>query len=441
MKFIDLFAGLGGFHLGLSELQHECVFASEIDQELRSLYFENFGLRANGDIKLITTDQIPSHDILCAGFPCQPFSKAGFQEGMEDMQRGTLFHDIARILRYHKPKYFILENVPNLKSHDQGRTWKIIIDVLQNDLQYSVCSRKLSPHQFGIPQIRERIFIVGSKTGLDDFTWPEEQKKQNPNIRAILDKQPVDAKFLPERERQCLDVWQEFLDRIPKSAKLPSFPIWTMEFGATYPYENLAPFYHKRIELDQCLGAFGKSLYGMAKRDQIEHLPKYARDKQKTKEFPRWKKTFIRQNRELYSKYKNEITPLLPAIQKMPPSWQKFEWNCQGATRKLDQLVIQFRSSGIRVKRPNYSPSLVASTSTQIPIIGWEKRYITKREGARLQSLNGIELPASETSAFKALGNAVNAQLIKLIAARLISEKRAFETKKLLPIESVNTFT
>jgi len=323
MKFIDLFAGLGGFHLGLSELNHDCVFASEIDQELQKLYEENFGMKAAGDIKGISAGRIPAHDILCAGFPCQPFSKAGFQEGMEDAQRGTLFHDITRILRYHQPKYFILENVPNLKSHDNGRTWKIILDVLENDLQYAVTTRKLSPHQFGIPQIRERIFIVGFKTGLEDFEWPKENATDNSDIRTVLDEWPVDAKLLPEREQHCLDVWQEFLDRIPQSAKLPSFPIWTMEFGATYPYEGLAPAHHTRLQLNQFLGAFGRSLHGMAKGDQIERLPKYARDKQKSKEFPRWKKTFIRQNREFYSKYKNEIDPLLPTIQKMPPSWQK----------------------------------------------------------------------------------------------------------------------
>lgn len=420
MKFIDLFAGLGGFHLGLSELGHECVFASEIDSELQRLYLKNYGIKAVGDIKTVPACHIPSHDILCAGFPCQPFSKAGFQEGMEDIQRGTLFHDITRILRYHKPSYFILENVPNLKSHDEGRTWEIILNTLKNDLKYSVTTRKLSPHQFGIPQIRERIFIVGAKNGLNHFSWPNVVSTNNLDIRTILDELPKDTKLLPDREQRCLDIWQEFLNRIPSSAKIPSFPIWTMEFGATYPYQDLAPVHYSRVELNNYLGAFGHSLHGMVKRDQIERLPKYARNKQESKEFPRWKKTYIRQNREFYAKYKEEVDPLLGTIQRLPPSWQKFEWNCQGEVRDINQLIIQFRGSGIRVKKTNYSPSLIASSTTQIPIIGWERRYITKREGARLQSLENINLPKSEKKAFKALGNAVNAKIVRLICENLI---------------------
>lgn len=423
MKFIDLFAGLGGFHVGLENLGHECVFASELDNELRGLYLKNYNLDAEGDIQKIDEKEIPRHDILCAGFPCQPFSKAGSQEGMNDQARGTLFHDIVRILRYHKPKYFILENVPNLKSHDDGNTWKTMIDILTNDLKYDVDAKKLSPHQFGIPQIRERIFIVGSIKGLKNFKWPKESNSVT-DIRSILEVNPASAKLLPDRENNCLDIWQEFLNRIPKSAKLPSFPIWSMEFGATYPFEGKAPYYFTHKELDDSLGQFGCSLHGMSKSSQLERLPKYARESQKNKEFPSWKKNYIRQNREFYLNYKDEIDPLLPEIQKMPPSWQKFEWNCQGEERDLNKLVIQFRGSGIRVKRTNYSPALVASTSTQIPIIGWERRYITKSEASKLQSLDGIALPNSEASSFKALGNAVNATIIEKIAENLIPKSR-----------------
>lgn len=419
MKFIDLFAGIGGFHVGLSKLGHECVFASEISKDLQRLYSKNFNIEVNGDIQKIDVEHIPKHDILCAGFPCQPFSKAGSQEGMNDIVRGNLFQDIARILDYHKPQYFILENVPNLKSHDNRNTWKTIIDVLQNHLGYSVQSENLSPHQFGVPQIRDRIFIVGSLNGLEHFEWPSTSESVT-NIRSILAYNSKDAKKLPERENNCLDIWQEFLNRIPKSAKLPSFPIWSMEFGATYPFEKKAPFHLQKSELEMYLGEFGASLNGMNKSCQLERLPNYSRGKQKKGEFPTWKKNYIRQNRAFFEMYKKELAPLLSELQKMPPSWQKFEWNCQGEVRDLNQLIIQFRGSGIRVKRSNYSPALVASTSTQIPIIGWDRRYLSKFEAAKLQSLDEIELPALDGPAFKALGNAVNAKIVERIAANLI---------------------
>ena len=115
MNYIDLFAGLGGFHVGLERLGHKCVFASEIDRNLSDLYETNFNLRVAGDIRKIALKDIPKHDILCAGFPCQSFSQAGNRLGLKD-NRGSLFYEIVRILEYHKPKFFILENVPILKS-------------------------------------------------------------------------------------------------------------------------------------------------------------------------------------------------------------------------------------------------------------------------------------------------------------------------------------
>lgn len=420
MRFIDLFAGLGGFHKALSDLGHNCVFASEIDEELQQIYKLNFKTEIQGDIRKIKEKDIPAHDILCAGFPCQPFSKAGIQEGLDDLDRGNLFYDISRILKYHKPSYFILENVPNIISHDGGRTWGIILNILEDKLGYNCDYKKLSPHQFGIPQIRERVFIVGSKKGLKDFEWPLVSKDFEPDISSILES-GANAKKVPEREMECLLLWQKFLDLIPESSKLPSFPIWSMEFGASYPFEGVIPFNCSSKLLNNCLGQFGESLYGMSHQNQLERIPKYARNKEKQNRFPKWKQNFIRQNREFYQKNKSFIEPLIPYFMKLPPSWQKFEWNCQGEEREIFNLIIQFRASGIRVKRRNFSPSLVSSTTTQIPIVGWEKRYITAIEGARLQSLEGLILPENG-KAFKALGNAVNATIAKLIAKNLIGK-------------------
>ena len=241
MKFIDLFAGLGGFNLALSQEGHECVFASEIDEGLRDIYFKNHGLLPHGDIKSIKAKEVPEHDILCGGFPCQPFSKAGEQNGFKDEKSGDLFYHIIKILRVRKPTFIMLENVANFERHDDGRTWRVAKKIL-TDIGYEVDIRKLSPHWFGIPQIRERVFIVGSRIGLSHFKWPEKQMFQDISISSVLDTYPADARYLSEQVTRCIDAWQLFLDMYPDNMQLPSFPIWSMEFGATYPFEEETPW-------------------------------------------------------------------------------------------------------------------------------------------------------------------------------------------------------
>ena len=164
IKFIDLFAGIGGFRLGLESIGAKCVFSSEIDEHAISMYETNFHENSKCDITTLDPATIPDFDILCAGFPCQAFSISGKQKGFEDATRGTLFFDICRILNEKKPPYFILENVKNLETHDKGNTLYVMLREL-NSLGYSVSYKVLNAKDFGTPQNRERIILVGSRDG------------------------------------------------------------------------------------------------------------------------------------------------------------------------------------------------------------------------------------------------------------------------------------
>lgn len=431
MNFIDLFAGLGGFHVALNELDHSCVFACEKDKTLRTLYEENFHIPCYGDIKKINENEIPAHDILCAGFPCQPFSKAGKQLGLEDLGRGDLIFDILRILKHHKPKFFILENVPNLKKHDREKTWEFVQKSLV-ELGYDVKEEILSPHQFGVPQIRNRIYIVGSFGigSLRDFSFPKPNCNIETDIKTVLDSKPQEAKMLNEKQVDCLNLWQRIISSIPITTKLPSFPIWAMEIGANYPINDVAPYNLSQDQLNNFNGAFGKPLKGLTKEEQLNCLPNYARYDEER--FPLWKKKFITDIRSYLLSCPLEVIDLFMQLEQYPSSWQKLEWNCLDGVRNIFNYIIQFRASGIRVKRTNHSPALVL-TSTQIPIIGWELRYITLKEASRLQQLHNIKIPILPTQAFRALGNAVNVKTVKVVAAALI-EKAQYEPVHLLAV-------
>jgi len=421
MRFVDLFAGLGGFHLALRELGHTCVFACEIDETLRVIYEKNFGIRPAGDIRKLDLDDIPPHDILCAGFPCQPFSKAGSQQGLKDQELGILYRYILRIARYHKPKYILLENVPNLLKHNDGKTWETLKKFFRA-AGYYIDAKRLSPHNFGIPQIRERIYIVGSRQPLDKFSWPEPGNISKPlSLRDILEKKPRDARKLSKKVRDCLEVWQKFLDKAPKGEKLPH-PLWSMEFGATYAYENATPASLSLSALRHYKGSHGQSLRkAKSKDDALNMLPSHARAKRKR--FPEWKIRFIKKNREFYRRNKNWIDPWIPKIRAFPSSFQKLEWNCLDGRRNLKRYVVQLRASGVRVKRPTTSPSLVAMTATQVPIITWESRYMTPKECKKLQSMEELEhLPESPDKAYGALGNAVNVKVVQKVAEALVGQ-------------------
>ncbi len=446
LRFIDLFAGLGGFHFALSELGHECVFASELREDLRKLYTINFpGTRIEGDITKIKPKDIPAHDILCAGFPCQPFSQAGKRQGFNDEKdRGNLFTYICKILEYHHPQYVFLENVSNLKGHDGGNTWRTIRQML-DDLNYDVVEPAiLSPHEWGIPQHRRRIYIVCRYRPYGDlsyFKYPTPPQNRKSDIRQIIDENDTDYIKLKKESREQLALWQEFIDQtIAHNQKIPRFPIWAMEFGADYEYKDKAPAFQSLKDLKGKHGHLGRPIDGYGKAQCLGLLPIYAQT-DKTEVFPEWKIRYIGQNREFYQRNKKWLDKWIEKVQHFENSHLKLEWNCgDEAAPTLEDKIIQFRASGIRVKLPTFSPALNL-VGTQIPIFPWVKlpkeslqpeepdhgRYMTRKEASLLQGMKRLKFgnkdySLSVTRSFEALGNAVNVTIVKHIAKNLIRE-------------------
>ena len=431
MRFIDLFAGLGGFRLALERFGHECVFASEIDDQLREIYDQNFpaGPPAHGDIRL-AKHEVPPHDVLCAGFPCQPFSKSGAQAGMSDPTSGTLFHEILEILEAHLPSFVVLENVGNFERHDGGRTWKVVKSSLK-ELGYDVRGTEhvasggdglLSPHHLGFPHHRERFFAVAALDGLPARPFPPRNRQASTSMASVvqgeneLSAQDWAETRVTDQHRRCIDHWNKFLAALPEE-KLPSFPIWGDEFDAEYTYDGGTPWAEAQAAAN---GVSLPSNGASPAWEDLDLLPSYARTKTDT--FPPWKVQFIRSNRAWLSKIQDELpTDWVSGLQDFPPSLRKLEWNCQGEERDLWKHILQFRPSGLRVKRYRSSPSLVAMTSTQIPILGPERRHLSRVEGLRLQGFpDDFRVPASKDATFKALGNAVHVEVVQRIATRLL---------------------
>lgn len=244
IRFIDLFCGIGGFRIAFEEacdnngIMSECVFSSDIDKFCQTSYEANFGEKPHGDITTVEEQDVPNHDILFAGFPCQPFSIIGKMKGMNDT-RGTLFFDIARIIKEKRPKAFILENVKQLVGHDKGKTLKTILKTLK-DLGYYVQYSVLNALDFGLPQKRERIVIVGHQDPIL-FTFPEPIKPYKP-LSEILERK-VDEKhfasdYIREKRKQSHkssyypSIWHE-----NKSGNICSYPYsCALRSGASYNY-------------------------------------------------------------------------------------------------------------------------------------------------------------------------------------------------------------
>lgn len=393
--FIDLFAGIGGFHGAMSALGGRCVYAVEIDEAAASVYQRNWGINPHGDVTSDANDdevRVPAHDVLCAGFPCQPFSKSGAQFGMEET-RGTLFWNILRIIEVRKPAVVLLENVRNLAGPRHQHEWQVIIETLRKQgYRVSETPAIFSPHLLapelgGRPQVRERIFITATRlpdgggfdleadpvvtnrpvAGWDPQTW---------DLSADLPLELRDAIpgcELSDAERLWIDAWDDFVTLMWEERggrRLPGFPLWADAWVHT-----------KDLDLVRVYSE------------------------------PKWKADYLVKNAEFYTAHKKTIDKWARKwgvyTDKFPPSRRKLEWQAQD-TPSLWDTVMHFRPSGIRAKRATYLPALVAITQTSI--IGSKKRRLSPREAARLQGLpEWFDFGEQANAAtYKQLGNGVS---------------------------------
>lgn len=246
IRYIDLFCGIGGFRYAANSafeklgLNGECVFSSDIDKFVQESYAANFSEKPVGDITKINAKEIPNFDLLFGGFPCQAFSICGLQKGFADNTRGTLFFDIARIIKEKQPQAFVLENVKNLASHDNGNTLKTILSVLRDELDYHVDYHLLNALDFGLPQKRERIVIIGSKKPFE-MKWEfniEERKTLNDILEKDIDKKYYASVEITAKRKsmhtanEYPSIWHE-----NKSGNISSYPYsCALRAGASYNY-------------------------------------------------------------------------------------------------------------------------------------------------------------------------------------------------------------
>jgi len=379
IKYIDLFCGIGGFHIAMDSLpqfESECVFASDINKNCINVYSTNHSLKPVGDINLFM-DNIPDHDILFAGFPCQPFSNAGKKLAQDD-PRGILFDNITGILSTSKPKIAILENVKHIKKVSNGKVFEYIIKQL-NNIGYSVFITEISPMDIGVPQNRERVIFIVIR---NDYYSPELKDTiiKNINInkdsersvsRNILESSPDKKYSISDELILLFNAWDEFITIAGNINEIISPVIIT--YFTEIPNEN------------------NKN----------------------------WKNSYIKKNNEYYNKHKKLLDSWLSKYSEILTKkviYGKLEWQV-GGIRKNDSIwnyYIQMRQSGIRVKKTDSFPSLVAIVQTSI--IGPHKRYLTPRECARLQSVpDTFKFNHSDNEIYKQLGNSVNIDVIKVV--------------------------
>lgn len=571
VRLVDLCAGLGGFHRGVSLALDDSpwgpaklVFASELDDALRETYVANFPevasqlshqfpkdqvenlrqasadealahaldlysgedtvRRIPGDLSAFVLPEtrelrrwredgpplIPAHEILCAGFPCQPFSKSGAQLGFDDL-RGTVFNLISIVAERHSPDLIILENVGNFERHDSGNTWHRVRSILE-DIGYSITATRhkgtggedatglLSPHHLGFAHHRERFFIVARHRAADiqipslrqrrvfpvrpssaaartaaDASASAELESVVRDTWRVADTSTLQAAQVTQDQWVAISHWNELLvmlhdvdeatGRPEFRANMPSFPIWGFELDPWqwYPIEDnpseVLVDDPGRFR-DECLASARESvarrtrnrvdLYQFPPGGErgfladhpltesqaarwIDSLPGYAGARQR---WPLWKRRFLAQNRNWALKLWATLDPLElrswldRLVSKVPAaSHQKLEWNCKGEPLDLTKHILQFRPSGLRVKRFRHVPALVAMTTTQIPIVprlcpeepklgveGSHGRHLLPEEALQLQGFPANwHLPDGREAAARALGNAVHCGVVRAV--------------------------
>ena len=397
--FVDLFSGIGGFHAALGALGGTCVYASEIDADAALIYQRNWGITPSGDITQAANEirmDVPDHDILTGGFPCQPFSKSGKQLGMEEA-RGTLFWNIARIIEVRRPRLVLLENVRNIAGPRHTHEWEVIINTLRS-LGYRVSSQPLvvSPHRIhphfgGRPQVRERVLIAATldisfhghlaeepgPLDLDPVTSGWDPVNWNLKRDLPLSKPAgsgATSLSLGETEVRWVEAWNDFvllMKKRLKGASLPGFPIWA---------DDWVPIHSLKIP----------------------------------KGTPAWKENFLKKNSLFYTEHRRSLDAWKKRwnnLDDFPPSRRKLEWQAQDAP-DLWSTIMHFRPSGIRAKKATYVPAMVAITQTSV--IGAQKRKLSVREGARLQGLPEWFdfLTQPPALSYKQLGNGVNVGVV-----------------------------
>ena len=380
-KYIDLFCGIGGFHQVLNNLGCKCVFASDIDKNCREVYNLNHNLLPEGDITKIDINKLEDFDILCAGFPCQAFSNAGKKKTFDD-ERGLLFDEIIKIVKMKKPKFLFLENVKHILKVGDGE----VIDYIKEQLDkynYKLQLMNMSPHNYGIPQQRERIFFICVRKDiyLNDIEL-KYKKKDDIIFENFLDNiNSIDKKYFIDGDiLKCLNVWEEMI---------------------------------KEFEIDEKITPtiMANEFYKIYTDEEFDNLPK-------------WKRDYITKNKPLYNKYKDKwdkwYTKNKDILTKRE-IYGKLEWQV-GKIKPNDSIFnyfIQIRQSGIRVKKAKYFPTLVAIS--QIPIYGKEKRYITPKECLRLQSFPDNFKLLDDRKSYKQLGNSVNVENVRNIIESTLS--------------------
>ena len=414
--FVDLFCGIGGFHQAMASLGGKCVFACDINEFCRKVYEENY--KTEGDDLIIASDikkvakenNLPQFDVLCGGFPCQTFSKAGKQNGFKVVEnengetddRGQLFFRIVDILQNHPEcNYVVLENVRNLA--DKKNDWKIVCDELKA-LGFVITEEPIieSPHKFGIPQVRERVYILGVKeAAIKTEALREEGKitRDMLNIDSHYEACPkncvpmllddvVDPKYyVPDELVAVLDIWEEFLQNVEGVKS----PFWLHKAG---------------------LGIYDDEQY---KNDPVIGY----------QDMPDWKKEMVWRTRVMYNNNHEFIDDWAKRHKMTERSLihQKFEWNASRDCTTIKQGITQFRQSGVRVKNPDYFPSLVAMNNT--PIV-WDTaaeryRYLSPHEAAKLQSFkDDFIFNESDPVSYRQLGNSVNVKLVRMFAEALL---------------------